>query len=81
MSLAKLVEVSVNMGFLEFISTSRYLSRYNLNVPTHSACGDGIFQVGRSMPLFLGGIYPAREYAFIDTLSIRNCGKKVDNGQ
>lgn len=81
MSLAKLVEVSVNMGFLEFISTSRYLSRYATHYPTHSACGDGIFQVGRSMPLFLGGIYTAREYAFIDTLNIRNCGKEVDKGQ
>lgn len=80
MSLAKLVEVSVNMGFLEFLSTSRYLSRYATHYPTHSAGGDGIFQVGRAMPLFLGGIYTAREYAFIDTLNIRNYGRKVDKG-
>lgn len=76
MSLAKLVEVSVTIGFFEFLDTSRYLSRYNLDVPTYSASGDGVFQVGRSMPLFLGGIYTAREYAFIDTLNIRNYNRK-----
>lgn len=78
MSLAKLVEVSVNIGFFEFLITSRYPDRYAVHYPTHLACGDGIFQVGRAMPLFLVGIYPAREYALMETLNIRNCGKEVD---
>ena len=78
MSLAKLVEVSVNIGFFEFLSVSRYISRYNVNITSYSAGGDGIFQVGRALPLFLGGIYPAREYALMETLNIRNCGKEVD---